>query len=72
MSDYLDVIVEKAKLDELIGAGYRIASVTESLDGDLFRFARADGATKELLLLTADARKYAVGVLIAQLRNPPA
>ncbi|WP_199615922.1 hypothetical protein [Paenibacillus alkalitolerans] len=73
MSAWNEYMEEKAKIDELIGEGYVIADVAEGLDGDAVKFARVSGdqetETKELLLSTADARKYLGAVLIGQLRN---
>ncbi len=63
---------EKKNIDELIAGGYRITHISEELSGDRIRFERPSSggvatAVEELLLLTADARKYIGGVLIARM-----
>ncbi len=75
MSAWQEVVEEKAKIDALTAEGFVIADISEGLDGDLVRFARGTGQQKEtteLLLLTADARKYLGVVLILQLRGATA
>ncbi|EXX85008.1 hypothetical protein BG53_09710 [Paenibacillus darwinianus] len=75
MSAWQAYVEEKTKIDGLIAEGYFILGVTEGLDGDAVRFVRISGdyvgEMAELLLLTADARKYMGAVLIGQLRNAP-
>lgn len=73
MSGWQEYMEEKAKIDDLIAKGYRVAGVTELFDGDDVKFVRDSGGdalqTIELRLQTADGRKYLGSVLIAQLRN---
>lgn len=73
MSSWHEYEEEKAKIDGMIGEGYLITGVLESLEGDTVRFTRISTEcvteTEELLLLTADARKYLGSVLIEQIRD---
>lgn len=68
MSAYMEYIEEKRAIDELLAEGYRIVSITEDLDGSAVIFTRGNAAyaveQAQLQLLTADARKYVVTLLI--------
>jgi hypothetical protein len=57
MSEQIQFVEEKEKIDLLISQGYKITSVKENLSGAFVEFEKA-GEKKELHILTADARKY--------------
>ncbi|MDU2240046.1 MAG: hypothetical protein E7E23_05665 [Paenibacillus sp.] len=61
MSAFAEFERERQQIDELLRQGYRIVSLRENLDGAIVKFAlgEPEQAAAELLLLTADARKYA-------------
>lgn len=56
---------ERRQIDSLLGQGYRVAGIAEDLDGARVKFIRREppGASVELLLLTADARKHVTSVI---------
>ncbi|WP_379130172.1 hypothetical protein [Paenibacillus sp. sgz500958] len=67
MSAYEEFAREQRDIDELLFRGYTIKAIEENLDGAIVKFAGAEPslATAELVLLTADARKYVTSLLIA-------
>ena len=73
MTAWHEYVKEKQLIDELLSGGYAVAEVTETLDGDVVRFARDAGSgtpeTLEVMLRNADARKYLGTVLIGRLRE---
>jgi len=69
MSDWHHYLEEKAAVDQLVADGFAIVEVSEGLDGDGVRFARPAGGEAELLLTTAEGRKYLGTVLIRQLAS---
>jgi hypothetical protein len=71
MSSWHQYMKEKEQIDGLIESGCLITEIKEGLDGDLVRFERG-ADVQELLLLTADARKYIGSALIEQLRGAKA
>jgi hypothetical protein len=68
MSAYEQVAEEKKKLDDFIKQQYSIIGVREDLSGTWLTLRHPGGEQAVLLLLTADARKYAANVLIRQSR----
>lgn len=70
MSAFAEYAKEQQEIDELLFKGYTIASIQEDLDGARIKFVRGEPAksTVELLLLTADARKYVTTLVVAELR----
>lgn len=66
MSAYEQFAEEKNKLDDFIKQQYSIIGVREDLSGTWLTLHHPGGDQAVLLLLTADARKYAVNVLIKQ------
>lgn len=69
MSAYAEYAKEQQEIDGLIFKGYTITSIQEDLDGARVMFVRGESAKSsiELLLLTADARKYVTTLLVAGL-----
>lgn len=69
MSAYAEYAKEQQEIDGLIFKGYTITSIQEDLDGARVMFVRGEPAKSsiELLLLTADARKYVTTLLVAGL-----
>ncbi|WP_042131463.1 hypothetical protein [Paenibacillus sp. FSL R5-0345] len=69
MSAYAEYAKEQQEIDGLLFKGYTIASIQEDLDGARIKFVRGEPAKSsiELLLLTADARKYVTTVVVASL-----
>ncbi|ASA24625.1 hypothetical protein [Paenibacillus donghaensis] len=67
MSAYEEFAKERQEVDELLFKGYRVAGILEDLDGAHITFARSEPAPAavELLLLTADGRKYVTTVLLS-------
>ncbi|MBY3619086.1 hypothetical protein HGO21_05950 [Acinetobacter sp. CUI P1] len=70
MSAFAEYAKEQQEIDGLLFKGYTIASVQEDLDGARIKFVRGEPAKSsiELLLLTADARKYVTTLVVAELR----
>ncbi len=71
MSDYQRFLQERERIDFFLEKGYRIAKVTEDLNGALIDFeklnTKADEAVTETLhISTANARKYFTVKLIEQ------
>lgn len=71
MSDYQQFLQERERIDFFLEKGYRIAKVTEDLNGALIDFeklnTKADEAVTETLhISTANARKYFTVKLIEQ------
>jgi len=60
MSSYREFAFEKEQIDAFMMKGYDIRQVTESLDGAVVVFGHPENREdrQELLLQTADARKY--------------
>ncbi|WP_339318460.1 hypothetical protein [Paenibacillus sp. FSL R10-2734] len=69
MSAFAEYAKEQQEIDGLLFKGYTITSILEDLDGARVTFVRGEPAksSMELLLLTADARKYVTTVVIAGL-----
>jgi hypothetical protein len=67
MSAFDDFAKERQEVDGLLFKGYTIAGIQEDLDGARVKFVRSEPAksTVELLLLTADARKYVTTLIFA-------
>jgi hypothetical protein len=67
VSAYAEYAKEQQEIDGLLFKGYTIASIQEDLDGARIKFVRGEPAksTIELLLLTADARKYVTTLVVA-------
>ncbi|MEK3772446.1 hypothetical protein MKY14_28410 [Paenibacillus sp. FSL R5-0887] len=70
MSAFAEYAKEQQEIDGLLFKGYMIASIQEDLDGARIKFVRGEPAKSsvELLLLTADARKYVTTLVVAGLR----
>lgn len=70
MSAFAEYAKEQEEIDGLLFKGYTIASIQEDLDGARIKFVRGEPAKSsvELLLLTADARKYVTTLVVAKLR----
>ncbi|MCM3760107.1 hypothetical protein M3212_04800 [Alkalihalobacillus oceani] len=75
MSAYAEFIEEKKKIDELLAKGYEITNVNENLSGAFVEFQLPNDAlqhpekSKELHILTADARKYFSNLILAKQRK---
>lgn len=69
MSAYAEYAKEQQEIDGLLFKGYTIASIQEDLDGARIKFVRGEPAKSsiDLLLLTADARKYVTTIMVAGL-----
>ncbi|WP_339170343.1 hypothetical protein NST94_28230 [Paenibacillus sp. FSL H8-0282] len=70
MSAFAEYAKEQQEIDGLLFKGYTIASIQEDLDGARIKFVRGEPAKSsvELLLLTADARKYVTTLVVTGLR----
>lgn len=70
MSAFVEFAREQQQIDDLLFKGYMITSIHEDLDGAHVKFIRAEPAKSavELLLLTADARKYVTTLIVAEQR----
>lgn len=68
MAAYEEFLKEQKEVDDLLFKGYAIACIEESLDGAKVSFVRGEPAksTIEVLLLTADARKYVTTLIFAE------
>lgn len=64
MSAYKEYLEEKQHIDALIAEGYHITAISSSLSGDTVRFLHPVLTAKELLVCTADARKYITVLLL--------
>lgn len=74
MSAYQEFAEEKEKIDDLVALGYKIGKVMENLSGAYVEFEHPNppshlAKTKQLHILTADARKYFGTVLVLQQRS---
>ncbi|MDT3425461.1 hypothetical protein J2Z22_000977 [Paenibacillus forsythiae] len=71
MSAYDDFAKEKQDIDDLLARGYTVAGMLETLDGAKVKFdeAKPGSGSVELLLLTADARKYVTTLVFAGLEK---
>lgn len=74
MAVYQEFAEEKEKIDNLIALGYKIAKVRENLSGAFVDFAHPNPPshlekTRQLQILTADARKYFGTVLVLSQRT---
>ncbi|MEK4191128.1 hypothetical protein [Paenibacillus sp. FSL L8-0494] len=70
MSAFAEYAKEQQEIDGLLFKGYTIAGIQEDLDGARIKFVRGEPAKSsvELLLLTADARKYLTTLVVEGLR----
>jgi hypothetical protein len=68
MSAYAEYDKEKRTVDALLEDGFAIVSINEVLDGMEIRFRKLPPECDEaqLLLLTADARKYVSNLIVSQ------
>lgn len=66
MSAYEEYCEEKQAVDALLEDGFKIVGINEALDGMEIRFRKQPPESDEaqLLLLTADARKYVSNLII--------
>lgn len=66
MSAFDEFAKEQGEVDGLLFKGYTIAGIQEDLDGARIKFVRGEPAKSavELLLLTADARKYVTTLVV--------
>lgn len=66
MSAFAEFSKEQGEVDGLLFKGYSIANIQEDLDGARVKFVRGEPAKSavELLLLTADARKYVTTLVV--------
>ncbi|XQY92404.1 hypothetical protein ACNRWW_02875 [Metabacillus sp. HB246100] len=64
MSEYMEYLLEKEKIDNLFDQGFHIAHVIENLNGALVQFKRENPSEKgenevrELPIKMAESRKY--------------
>ncbi len=67
MSAYEEFYEEKQAVDAYLIAGFTIIGIKETLDGMVVRFRKqqSDADEAELVLLTADARKYVSNLIVA-------
>ncbi|WP_053377337.1 hypothetical protein [Paenibacillus sp. FJAT-27812] len=66
MSAYEQYAEEKRKIDAYISQQYVITGVSEGLSGDTLELKHPGGDAATLLVMTADARKYFVNLLLKQ------
>jgi hypothetical protein len=68
MSAYEEYTKEKRQVDTLLQDGYLIAAINEVLEGMeiLFKKQPPESDEAQLLLLTADARKYVSNLIFSQ------
>ncbi|SDN01865.1 hypothetical protein SAMN04487897_101809 [Paenibacillus sp. yr247] len=66
MSEYEQFKLEKQKLDDFVAQKFKIVGVKEDLNGAWLDLEHPGGETANLHLITANARKYYVALLIAQ------
>ncbi|AKG36681.1 hypothetical protein [Paenibacillus durus] len=71
MSAYDDFAKEKQEIDDLLLQGYTVTGMLETLDGAKVKFDGGEPGSEsvELLLLTADARKYVTTLVFAGLQK---
>lgn len=72
MSAYEEFYKEKQAVDALLLAGYSIVGINEIMDGMEILFKKPHPETPEkaqLLLLTADARKYVSNLVFSRLKE---
>ncbi|BCG61486.1 hypothetical protein [Paenibacillus sp. URB8-2] len=71
MSAYDEFAKEKQEIDALLDQGYTVTGMLETLDGAKVKFGSGEPAkgSVELLLLTADARKYVTTLVFAGLQK---
>ncbi|UUZ85256.1 hypothetical protein LJK88_17815 [Paenibacillus sp. P26] len=63
MSAFAEFSKEKQAVDAYLEQGFIMAAIFEDLDGARLRFKK-ESEQAELRLFTADARKYAVSLMI--------
>ncbi|MNC23948.1 hypothetical protein D3C76_35170 [compost metagenome] len=70
MSAYAEFDKERQEIDALLRQGYTITGIREDLDGATVKFTSSGPgvSTVELLLLTADGRKYVTTLIFAGVR----
>lgn len=71
MSEYGQFLQECEQIDLMLATGYEFKKVIETLDGTFIQFEKKQGKSKELLvenllIQTANARKYFAAKLIQQ------
>jgi hypothetical protein len=71
MSEYQLFLHEREKIDLFLQKGYKIKTVTETLNGSLVEFEKYENHSEEkknaiLHIVTPNARKYFVAKLIQQ------
>ncbi|QWU16008.1 hypothetical protein SAMN04487895_102248 [Paenibacillus sophorae] len=71
MSAYDDFAKEKQEIDDLLLQGYAVTGMLETLDGAKVKFDQGEPGkgSVELLLLTADARKYVTTLVFAGMQK---
>ncbi|NGM82171.1 hypothetical protein G5B47_07070 [Paenibacillus sp. 7124] len=69
MSAYDEFAKEKQEIDALLDQGYTVTGMLETLDGAKVKFDGGEPGSVELLLLTADARKYVTTLVFAGLQK---
>ncbi|AHV99492.1 hypothetical protein [Paenibacillus sabinae] len=71
MSAYDDYAKEKQDIDALLDQGYTVTGMLETLDGAKVKFDGGEpgSGSVELMLLTADARKYVTTLVFAGLQK---
>lgn len=67
MSAYEQFKEEKLKIDDFIDRSYKIVEVKEDLSGSSVLMEHPGGERTVIRILTADARKYLVNVVIKQM-----
>lgn len=67
MSEYQQVLEEKAKLDSYMVRQFKFIRIEENLSGATVTLQHPGGEAATLQLLTAEARKYLTNLLIKQL-----
>ncbi|MFS0861876.1 hypothetical protein [Fredinandcohnia sp. 179-A 10B2 NHS] len=67
MSEYQQFLQERDRIDFLLQKGYKIASITENLNGAYVNFENGKNAEAETLhIVTPEGRKYFSVMLIKQ------
>ncbi|WP_341280860.1 hypothetical protein [Paenibacillus sp. FSL H8-0537] len=72
MSDYQQVLEEKAKLDGYMVRQFIFIDIEENLSGATVTLQHPGGEAATVQLLTADARKHLTNLLIKQLAQAKA
>ncbi|KQO18325.1 hypothetical protein [Paenibacillus sp. Leaf72] len=67
MSEYQQVLEEKAKLDSYMVRQFKFIHIEENLSGATVTLQHPGGEAATVQLLTAEARKYLTNLLIKQL-----